>query len=154
MENASKALIIAGSILLAIAIIGLGMGVFNKVSDIGGGAGLDSEKIAAYNSKFEAYVGTKKGSEALNLCRDVKAHNLANVDDPSKNINIKLDTATATSAPSDAVTTTVVDTVMNGIKSGYTYTINVIKNLVGLHIRVELRKWFRKETWQKSVTVY
>ena len=32
--------------------------------------------------------------------------------------------------------------------------INVIKNLVGLHIWVELRKWFRKETWQKSVTVY
>ena len=32
MENASKALIIAGAILLAIAIIGIGMFVYNNVS--------------------------------------------------------------------------------------------------------------------------
>ena len=49
MENASKALIIAGAILLAILIIGLGMAVFNNIKDIAN-PNLDSEKIQTINS--------------------------------------------------------------------------------------------------------
>ena len=55
MENASKALIIAGAILLAIAIIGVGMFVFSNVSDtITGAADMSEQEIAAYNQDFTA----------------------------------------------------------------------------------------------------
>lgn len=57
MENASKALIIAGAILLSILIIGLGMLVFNQARDAISGANLDAEKAEAFNSKFMAYTG-------------------------------------------------------------------------------------------------
>ncbi len=58
MENASKALIIAGSILIAIMIISLGIVIFNN---FGGTAkkmaNMDKQEIAAFNSKITPYVG-------------------------------------------------------------------------------------------------
>ena len=78
MENASKALIIAGAILLSILIIGLGMMVFNNAKDAISGANLDDSKVAAINSKFENYLGPKvKGSNVKSLCDLVKNNNLA-----------------------------------------------------------------------------
>ena len=44
MENASKALIIAGAILLSILIIGLGMMVFNQAKEAMTGTGMDQTK--------------------------------------------------------------------------------------------------------------
>ena len=41
MENASKALIIAGAILLSILIIGLGMYIYNMAADAITDTGLD-----------------------------------------------------------------------------------------------------------------
>lgn len=79
MENASKALIIAGSILLAILIIGVGMLVFNGVKDTitGGASSLDKTQIEAINSQFEAYIGTNiKGTNARQLCSLVRDNNL------------------------------------------------------------------------------
>ena len=49
MENASKALIIAGAILLAILIIGLGMFIYNQAADTLDGAQLDGQKVDSYN---------------------------------------------------------------------------------------------------------
>ena len=76
MENASKALIIAGAILLSIAIIGVGMMVFNGVKDtITKGANMSEEEIDAYNGIYEAYEGTRSGSQAKALCDKVRNHN-------------------------------------------------------------------------------
>ena len=78
MENASKALIIAGAIILAILIIGLGMAVFNQAKDAITGSNMDSEKIGAINSKFEEYLGNNvKGSKARTLCDVIRNNNLA-----------------------------------------------------------------------------
>ena len=78
MENASKALIIAGAIILAILIIGLGMAVFNQAKDAITGSNMDSEKIGAINSKYEEYLGTKvKGSKVRTLCDVIRNNNLA-----------------------------------------------------------------------------
>ena len=61
MENASKALIIAGAILLSIAIIGVGMFVYNSVSEtITGAADMSQDEINTYNQTFANYAGTKK----------------------------------------------------------------------------------------------
>ncbi|MBO5413928.1 MAG: hypothetical protein J6A29_06630 [Clostridia bacterium] len=68
MENASKALIIAGAILLSILIIGLGMLVFNQARDAITGSNLDAEKAEAFNSKFMSYMGeTVTGSQVKSL---------------------------------------------------------------------------------------
>lgn len=46
MENASKALIIAGAILLSILIIGLGMFIYQQASGAMGNANLDHKNTS------------------------------------------------------------------------------------------------------------
>lgn len=77
MENASKALIIAGAILLAILIIALGVFIFqraqNSASDLGG---LDETKVQSVNQKYENYEGTSvSGSDVKALIDLVRTNN-------------------------------------------------------------------------------
>lgn len=90
MENASKALIIAGAILLAISIIGIGMFIFSQASDtIKSTGGLNSEQAATYNSKFDAYMGSNvKGTLVRNLYDTVRNHNISNQSDTSLLVSI------------------------------------------------------------------
>ena len=60
MENASKALIIAGAILLAILIIGLGMLIYSRSSGALDTSTIDQQKVQAYNSPYEQYFGTRR----------------------------------------------------------------------------------------------
>lgn len=67
MENASKALIIAGSILLAILIISLGMIIFTKMSaPISENANLDEQEVAAFNADISPYLGQKVSGSQVN----------------------------------------------------------------------------------------
>lgn len=75
MENASKALIIAGAILLAILIISLGIMVLNQGQDIIKGSGMSKADIQTFNSQFTKYEGTIKGSELRSLIQEVVASN-------------------------------------------------------------------------------
>ena len=67
MENASKALIIAGAILLSILIIGIGMYIYNQAANVMGNVNMDSQEIQAFNQQFEQYKGSINGSRARNL---------------------------------------------------------------------------------------
>ena len=125
MENASKALIIAGAILLSILIIGLGMMIFQKAQGAMEGAGLDTEKVNAYNSKFEDYEGTCSGTNARALCDIVRSHNNANVDDVSRQILIANSGTPRTTAGEDPVTTETINTVKTSLKAGKTYTVTL-----------------------------
>ncbi len=75
MENASKALIIAGAILLAILLISLGIYIFNQAQSVTNGAGMSKSDIAAFNSTFLKYEGERKGSEVRNLIQEVNVNN-------------------------------------------------------------------------------
>ena len=78
MENASKALIIAGAILVSIWIVGLGVIIYNNVSGIASGTNLDSQEITAHNSPFEGYFGDYvSGSNVRALITQVQANNSA-----------------------------------------------------------------------------
>mgnify|MGYP004572316297 CR=1 FL=1 len=57
MENASKALIIAGAILLSILLISLGLIVYNQAKNTIGSVNLDQQQKQAFNAKFENYQG-------------------------------------------------------------------------------------------------
>ncbi len=65
MENASKALIIAGAILLSILIISLGILVYNNAKGAVEDANLSDQEIASYNSKFSGFIGQNKSPEMV-----------------------------------------------------------------------------------------
>ena len=88
MENASKALIIAGAILLAILIIGLGMFIYNQAADTLGSADISGQQVDSYNREFIQYEGTRQGSQVRTLINNIKAHN-RNAGDPSQQIQIE-----------------------------------------------------------------
>lgn len=77
MENASKALIIAGAILIAILLISIGIILINSGRDITsrGTSGMQSQNIQSFNSQFTPYEGTKKGSEIRGVFSTVAASN-------------------------------------------------------------------------------
>lgn len=90
MENASKALIIAGAILLSILIIGLGMFIYTQAAGAMGNANLDPQKVAAYNTQFEQYEGTQSGTQARALYNLIRSHNQGNIDDASLQIELTI----------------------------------------------------------------
>ncbi len=63
MENASKALIIAGAILLVILLISLGILVYNNAKGTIEDANLSEQEIQVFNEKFTQFLGTKKTAD-------------------------------------------------------------------------------------------
>lgn len=110
MENASKALIIAGAILLSILLISLGIMIFNTAQDTTKNSGMKQAQVSAFNNKFSKYEGTIKGSEVRSLIQEVVA---SNGDDNNKNasrqITINKDSkaiVSGTTADSSGILTT------------------------------------------------
>ena len=103
MENASKALIIAGAILISILLISIGIILINSGRDITstGTSGVQSQKIQAFNSKFTAYEGTKKGSELAGLAGEVNA---SNATDSEHHVELTLPTSPLTATKNYEVT--------------------------------------------------
>lgn len=139
MENASKALIIAGAILLAILIIGLGMFVYqNVIGTIKDATNMSDKEVDAYNQEFLNYEGVIMGSEARALCDAVRNHNVTNRQDASKQIAVKESAATdPMTAPKTLDSTGTKSSEINAIKakilSGKTYTVTVgYDNTTGL----------------------
>ncbi len=88
MENASKALIIAGAILLSILIIGLGMYIYQQANSATQGTNLDPTKAQAYNGEFLQYEGVRTGTDVKALVSAISNHNRVNADDVSRLILI------------------------------------------------------------------
>lgn len=79
MENASKALIIAGAILISIMIVSLGVLIFSRMSETAKQmANMDEQEIAAFNSKITPYLGESiSGSQVNALIQYVISNDLA-----------------------------------------------------------------------------
>lgn len=117
MENASKALIIAGAILLAILLISLGILVFNQASESANGNALTDAQKTAFNQKFTKYEGDSvKGSMVKTMMQEVFANN-ANEDSVDSYGKITLNYA------GSEVTTTTAD-----IKTNKSYIVKVTIN--------------------------
>ena len=87
MENASKALIIAGAILLSILIIGMGMFIYNQAQDqIQKSAGqMSTEEINVHNSQFTSYVGNKVSGAQVKQLLNKLAINAGKYGEDDKN---------------------------------------------------------------------
>lgn len=92
MENASKALIMAGAVLIAIIIVSLGIIVFRNMSgSVQNNSNLDQEARAQFNSKLTNYIGKNiSGSQVNALIQVARAINqkAKNENDTMKRIEI------------------------------------------------------------------
>ncbi|MCI8460818.1 MAG: hypothetical protein HFE81_05425 [Bacilli bacterium] len=81
MENASKALIIAGAILLAILLITLGIVVYLQAQDTIDSVNMSEQEIMAFNNKFTPYEGDNvRGSQVNALIEAVVSNNQSAAD--------------------------------------------------------------------------
>ena len=115
MENASKALIIAGAILLAILIIGLGVYIYRQAAGVIDTGTMDQLVVSQFNAQFEPYLGNNvSGSNVKQLIKIIDASNRAKEDLP---VTFKVD-----DQPDNDSST---------IKSGNTYKIESSENKAG-----------------------
>lgn len=91
MENASKALLIAGAILICILLIAIGMYIYKSAqSTIQTAAGqMGQQDKEMYNSMIKKYLGnSKKGSDVKQMIEDVISQNSQYVNESGKFISI------------------------------------------------------------------
>ena len=79
MENATKGLMIAGAILIAIVLISLGVFLVQRSQSslTEGVQQLDDNAVMSFNSKFENYSGRRNGSDIRALINLVNNNNLS-----------------------------------------------------------------------------
>ena len=137
MENATKALLIAAAILVAILIISLGLAVYNKAANATDSADLSQAQVQAYNEKFLKYEGTsKRGSEVNALLTTVLNNNMSEMAENSSDSAkiIKLTGNASVEVDASAGTMKKVDT-------GKVYDITVKRNSkTGLVNEIEIKK--------------
>lgn len=111
MENASKALIIAGAILLAILIISLGILIYNQAAGVVNNNAMSDVERQNFNTKFTQYEGDAvRGTTVRALLQAVLSNNLS-ADSADRQVTVNKGSGTismrenATSAPTDKVKT-------------------------------------------------
>lgn len=67
MENATKALLIAAAILIAIVLVSLGVFVLRQGQDAIGSVNMNETEIIAFNSRLDTYEGIVRGSNVKSL---------------------------------------------------------------------------------------
>ena len=128
MENASKALIIAGAILLAILIISLGIMIFGQASGVVNNNAMSEVEMSTFNQKFEQYVSTRtRGANVNALLNAIRTNNEANSDDASKKVG--LDTSgTIKDIGTQAETGSTYNVLITKYENGLVKTIKITKN--------------------------
>lgn len=93
MENASKALLIAGAILICILLIAIGMYIYNSANSTVDSAvsQMSQQEKDIYNAKVKSYLGdTIKGSEVKSMIDNIISMNQENVGKSGKFISIEV----------------------------------------------------------------
>lgn len=136
MENATKGLMIAGAILIAIVLIGIGVFLVSQAQGFmdQGGTQFDEMTKSAFNSPFESYSGRKNGSDIRALINKVNSSNLTAASEDThteKGIKVMFD-AEITKAGAVTIDGTVEDYVSanatksrNAINTGHTYYVSL-----------------------------
>ena len=118
MENASKALIIAGAILLAILIISLGILIFQQASSVIDSNAMSAVERQSFNSQFTQYEGERvNGTTVRTLIQAVFQNNLS-ADSTDRQIIIKQGNSQILGE-----TDTSASTALSKISTGSTYTV-------------------------------
>ena len=80
MENASKALIIAGAILISILLISVAIMVLGSTNGIQEqmGSQMSAQEVRTFNAQFSNYIGTRKTAAQVRQLYQVKQASNAN----------------------------------------------------------------------------
>ena len=83
MENVSKALVMAGGVLISIAVISIAVATFSKASGIAASAeqNLSSSQISSFNRFYTAYLTSFDGVSSIRCIDAVNILNRAVEDD-------------------------------------------------------------------------
>ena len=141
MENATKALLIAASVLIAIILISLVMIVLNRASEVDTSQSLTSAEIAAINSKFEMYVGVQKGGTVRTLLEYAMDQNeyLDGGRDINQGINIRSNVEELINAyPNIAGWKSALTDRSYGLR--YTSNITKLRNIINLNKKYKI--WY------------
>ena len=130
MENASKALIIAGSIIVSLVIVSLGIVIYRKVQSSTDVSGVNQAQVEGHNEEYENYFGTyKSAADVKALLQRIKTNNTLygstqGADTGSLKIWVSApfcnDSAAKTANGSDKMTA-----IINSVKQSKHYSINV-----------------------------
>ena len=90
MENASKALIIAGAILISILIIAIGMYIYTSSTGSINEAisQMDTQEVQAFNSQWTNYEGVQTGSQVKSMLTQMIGQANTYQDEPAKVVAI------------------------------------------------------------------
>ena len=89
MENASKALIIAGAILISILIISLGVIIYQQAAGVINNNAMSEVEVTQFNEPFLSYTGSNvRGANVNALINKVQSNNSTYADDDSKRIEV------------------------------------------------------------------
>lgn len=125
MENASKALIIAGAILLSILLISLGIYIFTQAQTVVNGSGMTKAEVSSFNSQFLKYEKAIKGSELKSLIQEININNSQD-EAEEKQIEISGTDISATGSNGGSGEATKSKTYLtSNIKNTKTYTVTV-----------------------------
>lgn len=115
MENASKALVIAGAILISILLISIGVFIINSISSTQAQMEdtMDTQARDTFNSVYTAYVGTQSGSNVKSLLNKVATN------------NSKTDAAHKISINNDIVDSGAISTYAASILSTKNYVVSI-----------------------------
>lgn len=129
MENASKALIIAGAILISILIIAIGMYIYtNSESSIRNATSqMSTQEKSAFNQTWYTYEGSQLGSNCRALIAQIISSNSTNVNEASKLISLDVDGEKVTPEVNNIQSEAMTD-LRNTIDLRHTYTVTTNQN--------------------------
>lgn len=125
MENASKALLIAGAILICILLIGVGMIIYQgAIGNIEEGLGqMSQQEKMMFNEPYINYEGEKvSGNKVKALIGNAMSNNSTNQEIEGKLVSISID-GTEITATKDQLNTNLMSSARAKINTGATYTV-------------------------------
>lgn len=146
MENASKALLIAGAILIVILLIAVGMLVYSQSRSVidTGVAQMSSTEISMFNAQFNEYSGSQKGSSVKALLQAINANNQTYKDDPAKQVKVQIAAGvlkTGSAAVADSTDANAIANAVSSTQPSTTYKVTFATNATnGLIEKVTITK--------------
>ena len=127
MENASKALLIAGAVLIVILLIGIGMLIYSKSTGIVDTAAstMNTQEVQMFNSQFTAYEGEQDVSSVKSLIQAIIANNATHEGDTNKVVKIILTNKGGVSGStwSGSTPSEISNYIIQKLNSGSTYKV-------------------------------
>ena len=120
MENATKALLIAAAILVAILIISLGLVVYNIAAETVQNVDISATEIQAHNDQYKRYEGTAKRGSQVNAMLDTVLTNNLKETNAGKKVTVYWGGTTSTYLSSNATASA------KKVDTGKTYDVTAV----------------------------